>query len=495
MSRKDLSGFSDALRTVSTQLKRRLAAETFPEFMTETLELQMPKHMMEWSSLLNKWKALVVQATRDHGKSWLFSYGYPLFKIQRVRNPKEAIHIAFISYSEDQAGKNLARIRKAVESRPPLRWLVPKLKSYTWDTKLLNFSNDCTLEAFGFGSSIRGGHYHLIVIDDPTKDHWTMSVQEQSNFFFGVVLPALRRGGQIVVTGTPVEKNDLLEVLENNAEYKTFKYPCWDEKLKPLWPQQYTLEDLYARQRQMPTHLFAREYLLRRVSAEDAKFKESDIRWYTDADLVDDRTGKIRPLYKIMTIDPAISPGGDALGVSVTGTDSKSNTYVLDRLRFRGDFKNGVSQLCDMIQRNLPDYIGIETFAFQRMYKTWLEEEMQKRGMNQHIEELGNASRKSKAMRIEALQPKLAAGKLFFKEEHKPLVDQFLLWEPLSKHNEDDEIDAMAWQVPLWRGPYDDTPMESSEPVPGSFLAAFEESRRGSYNEGFFGRLFGDLAS
>ena len=426
---------------------------------------------MEWLNHLETHKKLLVEASRDHGKSFLFSYLYPLYSIQRIKNPKEAISIALISYSEEQAKKNIARIRKSIESNPSLQWLLPKSKSYTWDTGMLNMSNDCTVEAFGFGSSIRGGHYHKVIVDDPCKDHGTMSVPEQENFFFGALIPAVRRGGQIVITGNPIDKQDFLEVIERNKEFKHFFYPCINDKGEPLWPEQYTLADLDEKRRMQPAHLWAREYLLKRVSSADAKFKEEWIKYYEPSRIAN------KSLYKIMTIDPALSPGGDALAAVVTGTDADQNVYVLDRMAFRGDFKQGISALVDMMVKHQPQFVGVEIFAFQHMYKIWLEEEIKRRNISVWLRELGRDSKKNKAARIESLQPKLAQGKMFFLREHKPLIDQLLLWDPLSKHNDDDEVDALSYGVPLWRPMYDDAPVVRTEPRAGTFAEAFEEAR------------------
>ena len=440
--------------------------------------------MLEWLNHLETHKKLLVEASRDHGKSWLFSYLYPLFSIQRIKNPKEAISIALISYSEEQAKKNLARIRKAIESNPSLKWLMPKSKSYTWESGMLNMSNDCTVESFGFGSSIRGGHYHKVIVDDPCKDHGTMSVPEQENFLFGAVVPAVRRGGQIVVTGNPVDKQDFLEVIERNKEFKHFFYPCINEKGQPLWPEQYTLADLDEKRRMQPPHMWAREYMLKRVSSADSKFKEEWIKYYQDYQI----QGR---LYKTMTIDPALSPGGDAMAAVVTGYDKDGNVFVLDRMSFHGDFKTGIGELCDFMERNFPDFIGCEDFAFQAMYRIWLEEEIERRGLPFHVQPIGRDSKKSKAARIEALQPKLAQGKLWFRQEHKPLIDQLLLWDPLSKHNDDDEIDALAWQVPLWTVPDPGAEPEKPAYVEGSFNEAMAQSQRA--NLGQYAHLWEDM--
>jgi hypothetical protein len=454
--------------------------------MREILELKTPSHMMEWMRLLENHRNLVVEASRDHGKSFLFSYALPLHRVQLIRDPAQAINIALISYSEDQSKKNLARARKQVESNPWLRWLYPNHKSYVWESGMLNFANDCTLEAFGFGSSLRGGHYHLVVVDDPSKDHWTMSITEQENFFYGVILPAVRKGGQLVVCGTPVEKQDLLDRLEANHAFAHFKYPCFTPSGEPLWPDQYTKDDLEFKRRQMPAHIFAREYLLRRVSAADARFREEWIRYYEDQEIAG------RPLYRILTIDPALTPGGDALAAVVTGTDAWENTYLLDHMSWRGALDKGVSLLCDMIARNMPlNRVGVESFAFQKMYKVWLDEELKKRGLSVWVEEIGTDSHKSKVARIEALQPKLAQGRLAFKREHKLVIDQFLLWDPISKTNDEDSIDALAWQVGMWRSPIDDAPAHTREARPGSFQEAFEQATHGDRH--WLAKLFEDM--
>lgn len=412
---------------------------------------------------------LAVEAARDHGKSFVFSYAWPLFRAQSIQVGQDPIAIALVSYSEEQARKNLARIRKAIETKPELKWLLPKSKSSVWDAGMLNMSNEVTVEAFGFGSSVRGGHYHLIAVDDPTKDHFTMSMAEQENFLYGVLLPALRRDGQLTISGNPVEKHDLMERLEDNKEIPHFKYPAINEKGEALWPEQYDREALDARKRMMPVHVFSREYLLKRVSPADSKFKEDHIRYYKP----DQIEGK--SLYKVLTIDPAISPGGDALAAIATGTDAKDNTFVLGRYSHRGDFETGISQLCDFIQLHMPDVLGVETFAFQKMYRVWLLKALQAKGLNYAIKELGKDSKKTKAMRIESLQPKLAQGKLHFLREHGPLIDQILLWDPISKHNDDDEIDALAWQVGLWRTSMDEANAPAEGFKAGTMGEAIEE--------------------
>lgn len=431
---------------------------------------------------------LVVEAARDHGKSRLFSCSWPLYQVYRSKEP---INIALVSYSEDQSRKNLAYIRKQIGDRPgdglaELQFLQPKSKAYVWDQGFLNMSNDSTIEAFGFGSSVRGGHYHRIIIDDPTKDSYTMSIDEQENFLYGVLIPALRRDGQMVVVGNPVAKQDLMDRLEQNDAFKTFKFPAIDDKGKPLWPERYPLEWIEKKRQSMPAHIFAREYMLKRLNPADAKFKEEWIQYYEAHEISN------RHLYRVMSIDPAISPGGDALAAVVTGTDKEGRTYVIEKFAHRGEFKVGIDLLIDLMIRHQPHRIGFEVFAFQKMYKIWLMEKMREKNINFSIEELGKDTKKTKAMRIEALQPKLANRKLFFLKEHRSMVDQLLFWDPISKTNDDDEIDALAWQVQMWRKPLGEF-IPEEKIIPGTMGAAIDEISRSKGSDWLY-RLFEDIA-
>lgn len=487
MNSAQLKRLSEQLKNSLSSLELKLAAETLPTFLEKILQLPMYPHMREWCTLVQTERKLLIEAARDHFKSSFFSYGYPLWLVQQIKNPENAFGVALFSYAQPQAEENLRRIRRAIEETQYLQWLMPVSHSGVWDACNLDMSNGCWIKAYGFGSAYRGRHPKLTVVDDPCKDTGALSIEQQIQFFAGVIVPAAKHGSQIIVTGNPVDKLDFLEWLEKNKAFRARYYPVLDSRGRPLAPEHYSVEAIEDKRAMIPAHIFAREYLLKRVGAADAKFREEWLRFYEDSDIAG------QPLYKILTIDPAISPGGDDLGCVVTGTDSKLRTYVLDHMGFNGPFRDGISALCDMIEKNLPlDFVGIETFAFQKMYQIWLEEEIRARGIPVVVEEVGRDTRKTKTMRIESLQPKLQQGRLFFKRDQRPLLDQFLLWDPLSKTNDDDEIDALSWQVPLWRTPLDDDEaIPSSRPKFGTFAEALEQSA--TVGDGYIGRLFSDM--
>lgn len=506
---------TEELRKLSAQLEisqkwyeRSLARETLQGFMDQIIVwpeeiacLPRLKHIQEWMGLVAGYDKLLVEASRDHGKSTFFSFALPLFWVQKIKNPRDAFGIAMFAYSEGQSQKYIKRIRQEIETNPHLKWLLPKSKSSVWDSGTLDMSNGCWIESYGFGSSFRGRHPKKILVDDACKESGSgsMSIEQQIQYFSGTLIPAVKKkgSGQIIVTGNPIDKIDFLEWLEKNKAFHFKAYPAVNDKGEPLAPELYDLAAIEDKRSAIPAHIFAREYMLKRVSSEDARFKEEWITYYDPKDHMMNRNspsmGEI-PLYKVMTIDPAMSPVGDALAGVVTGTTGRDYVDVLEAVFFRGDLDAGVSRMVDMMVQHRPDFIGVEDFAMQALYKDAIEKEIKRRGLYFNVQSVGRDSKKKKAARIEGLQPILSQRRLRFLPEQKGLVNQLLLWDPSSKSNDDDGIDALAWQVPLWRKPSEEyeAPREAPE---GSFNDAFEKIRLSKQNTSYIGKLFADMGT
>jgi len=479
-------------------LERSYASENLPSFLSQVVKMPEEisyyphlKHVREWMTLVMSEQKLLVEAARDHFKTTFFSFHYPLYRVQKVRRQEDAFGIAVFSYAEGQAQKYLKRIRMEIETNPSLRWLMPKAKYCVWDTGTLDMSNGCYIEAYGLGSSFRGRHPLIAIIDDPSKDDGTgaMPLERLVEFFCSVIIPAVKpgkKGGQIIVTGNPVDMKDFLGWLEENPSFSRHFYPVMNQKGEPLAPEHYDLEAIAEKRKSIPPHLFSREYMLKRVSSADARFKESWIHYYEPG------TIEKKVLYKVMTIDPALSPGGDAMASVVTGTDAIGNIYVLDHISHRGDLMDGIGKLVDMMVRHYPDFIGCEKFALQTMYKISLESEIAKRGESFYVRDVGGDSHKKKKARIESLQPPLSKGRIFFRQEDSPIADQLILWNQDSKTNDDDLIDALGYQVPLWQQPGEE-PKAAHEIIPGTFEDVFKNNMRSKRGGSYITRLFEDF--
>ena len=442
--------------------------------------------------LVETYDKLLVEASRDHFKSTFFSFVLPLYWINKVTDPKDAFGVAMFAYSDSQSAKYIKRIRQEVETNPFLKHLLPKSKSSVWDSSTLDFSNGCWIESYGFGSSFRGRHPKKILVDDACKEQGSgsMSVEQQIQFFCGVLIPAVKKKGvgQIIVTGNPVDKVDFLEWLEQNKAFEVRRYPAWDEQRRPLAPEHYTLVQLEDKQSIIPAHIFAREYLLKRVSSADSRFKEEWIVYYEEGEL------RGKNLYTILTIDPALAQGGgDNLAGVVTSCDENGRVYVRECLLHNKGLDEGVAKLVDIMVTYKPDFIGFEEFGLQALYKVHLEAEIKRRGLYFNIQSVGRDSKKKKAARIESLQPPLSQKRIHFLKSHKPLINQLILWDPSSKTNDDDGIDALSYQVPLWKKP-SGTYARKEAPKHGTFDAAVQAMLK-RREQSFLGRLFEDLGT
>jgi hypothetical protein len=370
--------------------------------------------------------------------------------LYKVFTASEPHYIALISYSEEQSEKNLKKIRQAVESQPGFKHLYPTNKSSPWDHKRLEFSNRCLIEAYGIGSSMRGGHFHTIIIDDPSKDAWTISLEQQRNFYSSVVIPALRKGGQIIFVGNPIEVQDILWVFETQVPgFKSFKFPAINADGTALWPEQYTLDELMKRKGLVGEYIFDREYLLKRINIGESPFKSEWVKRYENGDKDPDK-----PYFRVMTVDPSATEKGDPMAIVITDTDQEGNTWVVYRESFHVSVRESVSLILDKYQEFMPDVFGIETFVFQITLKVWLLELMKERDLDFNIVELEKQARLTYVGRIMALQPKIQSGQIRFREqEDDVLIGQILSWNPKSKTNRDDELVALSYQVLLWEKP------------------------------------------
>lgn len=429
-------------------------------------------------------RRLLVQAHRDSWKSFFWSRAYPLYRA--VSEPGTTI--CLISYSESQARKNLYWIKQMLETLPPLNQFVPKNNTFTWQKTFLHLTNGSTIEAKGFGSAMRGGHFNYIIADDLLKDGSSMSHEDQENFYFGVITPACRKTGQICVVGTPLEYGDLLETLEKNDVYTFRRYPAILNG-KVWFDEEYTMDNIEQWKKEAPNYwYFAREYLLQRINPEKASFKDSWIVYYHKKDIQEKR------LYKVMTMDPALSEKGDYNGIIVTGTDEENITYVLESIKMRGDLATIINQIFHIYDKHKPDLVGVEQYGFQKFLKFWLEDEMAKRNKFFSIIQLEAGQKKSKAMRILGLQPKIEIGKVRFrKNDDIDLISQLLSFDFSRRDNEDDMIDAFAYQVRWWRTP---DPEGSPGAPEGSFDHMLKEVDKVQQpHQGYITQLFSEYVS
>jgi predicted phage terminase large subunit-like protein len=206
-----------------------------------------------------------------------------------------------------------------------------------------------------------------------------------------------------------------------------------------LWyPERLSAEFLESARKIMGTRIFANQYLNECFPLDDAVFKESWFRYYTELP---------KRVHTVAFIDPAISQedGADFTGISVVSADADKKWYVRVARRERLTPPE-IINLCFDMKKMFPDImcIGIEDVAFQKALLYMLHEEMQRRAEYLPISGINHGNDRTKEMRIMgALVARMEWGFIYFpKGENLDDVKREFLQFPVAAH--DDIIDSIA---------------------------------------------------
>jgi hypothetical protein len=326
----------------------QLAAASLKYFTVKLLGLKWPQHYQEWYELIEKHDRILFQAPRGHGKSVFLSGSYPLWRVFKAKT-----EVLLVSYSEDQVVRLIREIKNIVETNPYLEHLRPTAKEI-WGVNQLGFSNGSLISGLGFGTSSRGRHPDVIIVDDPLKDLGGMTDEDQERAYFGVITGMAMEKTKLITVGTPVDFNDLLMKLEANPAYQVWKRPALNEAGEPLFPGLWSKAALEQKRLEMGSINFSREYLLERIDPTTQPFKAGFTTFY-----------EVPPenFARIVTVcDPAYTENdGDATAIVTVGFTHGNHAYVLEAKEVRREDPGMiVDELFKTISRFKPDSVGIE---------------------------------------------------------------------------------------------------------------------------------------
>lgn len=407
------------------------------------LGLEYPQHFNEWAELTESESRLMIVASRDMGKTTFFDRILPISRILRAKKKYE---ILLVSYSDMQVMKIGGSIKETFDGNPQLKAFSPRSEE-DWSKSRMKFKDGSVIDTLTFGSSGRGGHYDLILIDDPVKDFGGMNPDDQSQYLTRALTPMCKPDGQIIVTGTYVYDGDLIDRIEKNTAYKTFKYPAIMDG-QSLWPERWPLDKLAARRAEIESSDdpfgFSKEYMLEKIDPKAQFFKREMFKRYDPLKLPE-------RLSRVGSWDPAISLDGDFNAMMVTGTDEKNKTYLLDYSLMKSDDVQAlVNEMFRLTTVHELPYWLLEEIGFQKLLKHWIYEKMREDNKHFGIEAVKTHT-KSKQARIMALQPRIASGSLLFHPTaQEEVINQFLTFP---RGMNDDAPDAMSFQIEAWDKP------------------------------------------
>jgi hypothetical protein len=228
-----------------------------PEFfLLYYLGFRLPDHQRKWIKLWTDTDYLLHLAPRDHGKSWIYSYGMPLYDIYEsyiyTGFKQVTSRLLGISKTDGQAEKFAIQIKETIERndyllrdfgdiRDPKRWYQTLFRcKRDWSSG--SVEKDYTYESVGVLGAITGGHFSRIIGDDLLDDENTKTVERMmsiSNWFWGTIWNLREAGTRFTIVGTRKNRKDLYSEIMEKPTWKFVKekaiivYPMIPNPEKP----------------------------------------------------------------------------------------------------------------------------------------------------------------------------------------------------------------------------------------------------------------------
>ena len=312
------------------------------------------------------------------------------------------------------------------------------------------------LVALGITGQIRGINLDdyrpdFICADDIDNEETTATAEQRAKTsdLMGSLEKALApptecAWAKMVEAQTPINLFDYISVVSKDPGWTTAIYSCFDEAEKSIWEDRYPTAFLRKeKERHVRLHklsLWMREMECKVVASEKSSFKAEWLKFYEPSDLP--AGGHVR-----LAIDPASSAAKTAddqvlIAVKVVGKD----VYVLDYTDAKGENPEQLTfNFFRFIREYQPRVAKVETVAYQKTLKWYLEKRMREMRIWLHLEPVDDKRKKSDRI-IQNLGELAAHGHLYVKPSQVKLIQQFSDYAPdVEMH--DDVLDALAMAI------------------------------------------------
>lgn len=390
-------------------------------------------------------KHLAVSMPPRHSKSSMITLAYPLWLI--FQDPD--LNILIISNTKELAEKFGIDIRE----------LITKFGSY-FNVYLSDVKHSSTHLMFcdkngklyngsirltGASGSITGQDADYLIVDDPYKgeeDEFTpTALQKKIDWFLRIVIQRLEPHTKLLILHTRWHSRDLIGYIQDNLkeDFKFITYPAILKDNTPLWPEQYTIEELYNKLKTVKERLFSAIWQQKPLD-ETSDFFDIDLLKYESLQSDEEIVHKIR----IWDIQSSDSLKADFTVGSLLVRTNKDRIGVTDVIR--GQFGNDTKKkIQDTAKTDGYDVIIlIETgvaAAGDHLYQEW---KQQLRGYRVHRAK----AIKSKPDRATPLKNSILDSEFFLDLNDKKVIEAInneMKAFPDGVH--DDIVDTFAYGV------------------------------------------------
>lgn len=417
-------------------------------------------HEELWDLCTSGYKKVAIAAPRGHAKSTSISLSYILAEALF----RQSSFILLVSDTEGQAKLFLNDIKVELEENEDLQGLFGRAAlvkdSETDIIVMMEDGYQFRIIAKGSEQKVRGLKWRnrrpdLIVGDDLENDEIVMNKDRREkfrNWFRKALVPCLSRGGKIIIVGTVLHMDSMLERLLNDPHWHSARYAAHNSDFsKILWPEQFSQKDLEEIRNEyildgMPEG-YSQEYLNYPIDESTAYFRRDDFRFINDEDI------PYEQLSYYSAVDFAIGEKdhSDYTVIATVGIDHRNNMYVVDVIRGRWDAMEIVDRMFDVNSKWHPDIMTVEEGHISKSLGPYINERMLDTG--NFISLLKKVPVKDKEARARSMQARFRQGTVYFpytlmdKEKIMPNwypdLEQELVRFPRDVH--DDQVDALAW--------------------------------------------------
>lgn len=280
-------------------------------------------------------------------------------------------------------------------------------------------------------------------------------------WFYGALLPARASGGKVIIVGTILHMDSLLERLmqpqrgklirEELKEYSDAKNPIWQAvKYKAhnedfsaiLWPEQWPKKALIAERQgfleQGLSDVYSREFLNYPIDESIAYFKRDDFFPLNDNDLEQNLVYYAAADFAISTKERS-----DYTVIAVAAVDPQGKIQVRDIRRGRWDSAQIIEEMFSIQRRYRPELFVVEQGAIEKALGPFLKKMMQERNVYMNLFPM--TPTKDKLSRARSFQARLRSGGVKFDKDATwyPALEDEMVRFPRDRH--DDQVDALAW--------------------------------------------------
>ena len=344
-----------------------------PKFYPYRGHFILGQHHLEWDSLL-EYVRLNILAARDHGKSYYWTFAYPIWRARFY--PGCLIYI--FSANQTMAESFLKLIKDELLNNPKLEDMVPGTKDRFWSAKEIRTRQGSVIRARGYGVKVRGGHPNYIICDDVLGDEdiYSETIRRRNiDYYLSTIANMIVPGGQIVVVGTPMHHGDLYNALKETDQYTCRSYPALTDGV-PLFPERYSLSALAAKRKELKSEArFAREFLCRPLSDEASLFpaklfEGQSVRLNYILGLPASYwEGKGCLRYTGVDIAMSAEVGADYFWIFTIAVDAQGNRWLANLRRFKGlAFNRQIEEIIDEYELMRPEVVHIESNQAQRVW-------------------------------------------------------------------------------------------------------------------------------